>query len=270
MPIILRERRFGRSGSLLNRRIEYLLRGTEDDSEALQFALANSPEFWDGLVRGEPEIEQIGVDIWSIVIPYTELQPSSRNPQTGEVIFSFSLGLESQNIKQSLRTISAHAAPGHTANVDDFRGAINVHIDGGRFVVEGIDVGAPTSVFTYEFRAPQSLVTDAYLSTLEDIRGKVNETDWRRWEAGSLRLMGVTGTVSQSGDSNLVFTFEHRPNRRSITVGNISGIDVDGWDVLWILYGPDIDGAGKRIIARPIAAYVERVIERAEFRLLGF
>ena len=60
-------------------------------------------------------------------------------------------------------------------------------------------------------------------------------------------------------------------NLVSGTVGPFSGINKDGWDYLWFLYDETEDSTAKRVIKRPVAAYVELVYERKSFAtLLGY
>ena len=52
-------------------------------------------------------------------------------------------------------------------------------------------------------------------------------------------------------------------------MGNIAGIDKEGWHYLWVRFADDEDNAAKTLIKKPIAAYVERVYEYGSFAGLG-
>jgi hypothetical protein len=52
-------------------------------------------------------------------------------------------------------------------------------------------------------------------------------------------------------------------------LGNITGINKQGWHYLWVRFDDDEDSSAKTLIKKPIAAYVERVYEYGDFSALG-
>ena len=55
----------------------------------------------------------------------------------------------------------------------------------------------------------------------------------------------------------------------NIVIGDITVPAKGGWEYLWVLYEDQEDATAKRIVKRPIAAYVEQVRESGNFSLLG-
>ncbi|RMF94392.1 MAG: hypothetical protein D6741_12675, partial [Planctomycetota bacterium] len=114
-----------------------------------------------------------------------------------------------------------------------------------------------------------SLVTDAYKATLYNLTGTVNNATFRNFAAGEVLFMGASGSKRGPGDWEITFRFAASPNVTGLTIGEITGINKNGWDYLWVAYADDVDDAAKELIKKPIAAYVERVYRYTDFSLLG-
>ena len=70
-------------------------------------------------------------------------------------------------------------------------------------------------------------------------------------------------------DWEITFRFAASPNVAGLQLGNIAGIDKEGWHYLWVRFADEEDNAAKVLIKKPIAAYVERVYEYGDFSGLG-
>jgi hypothetical protein len=71
------------------------------------------------------------------------------------------------------------------------------------------------------------------------------------------------------GDWEITFRFAASPNQTGLSVGSITGINKKGWEYLWVRYADAEDTGSGAIIKKPIAAYVERVYDDANFGALG-
>ena len=106
---------------------------------------------------------------------------------------------------------------------------------------------------------------------MRELVGKVNSTTFFDHAAGEVLFVGCSGRARSAADWELNFRFEVRPNKTGLTIGDISGIDVDGWDVLWVHYKRSTDGATHKYIRTPSQVNIERVYERADLAgELGF
>lgn len=189
-------------------------------------------------------------------------------PALGEWAYEFETSLESQQVFVSRSTVATYRDttvfpnPGDAPN---FGGAIQVTDKG----AEGVDVLVPTSRFLIRFNAPADTVTSSYQLAVENLVGKVNNATFLGRAAGTVLFEGVTGSLQNYDSWSLTFSFRFRANRTGIQIGNIAGIAVDGWDLLWV-FSVDTDepGVGKPL-RKPHAVYVERVYDRGDFSALG-
>jgi len=261
MPVTVQER-YGRRLSDENAELLYLIRGTTDDATARDELLANSPLLHDGLARDDTEVEELeGLDAYLGTVRYTS--PDGQAPETGESVFSFDTGGGMQHITQSLSTVSTHAAPGFTA--PDFKGAIGVTHDN----VEGVDITVPVYNFGETHYLADAVVTLAYRVQLFNLTGTVNNALFRGLAAGECLFLGASGSKRGEDDWEVSFRFAGSPNKTGLQVGDIAGINKNGWEYLWVRYQDSEDMTAKVLIKKPIAAYVEKVYEDGDFSLLG-
>ena len=82
-------------------------------------------------------------------------------------------------------------------------------------------------------------------------------------------FLGASGTKRGQDDWELTFRFAASPNVANLQLGNITGIQKEGWQYLWVRYADDEDTTAKTLIKRPVSAYVEQVYPYGDFSLLG-
>ena len=114
MPISVAEKRDSREGTQgegASTGLRYIIRGTDDDTDAKSALVAGSPALYAGLVRQSSHIERIGEDTWEGTVRYGLTSP----PETGQSSFSFDTGGGSQHITQGRGTSARYSAPGKTA-----------------------------------------------------------------------------------------------------------------------------------------------------------
>jgi len=237
----------------------YNIYGTNDDLLAKFHLAAASPLTYDGLFRQSYSISQVGDNLWEGVVPYGTEKP----PETGDSSYSFDTGGGTQHITQSIETIQKKAPPGKTA--PDFKGAIGVTTDS----VEGVDVVTPVYNWTETHFIANDAVTQAYKAKLFNLTGRVNDGTFRGFAAGEVLFQGASGSKRGKDDHEITFRFAASPNVTSLTIGDITGIDKKGWEYLWVRYEDSDDATAKRMVKKPLAAYVEKVYEDGDFSELG-
>lgn len=268
MPITLVEKLDSRRVTLgENPSVElvYILTGTADDAAAVAAIEAAAPLIYQGLFRQGLQLDPQWVDEnsgdgqWVATVRYGP-RPL---PKWGESIYSFDTTGGTQHITQSIETVNQYAPPGKTA--PDFKGAIGVTPDN----VEGVDITVPVCSFAETHYLPAEIVTMDYRVTLFRLTGKVNNDTFKGCAAGECLFLGATGSKRGSDDWEITYRFAVSPNRDNITIGDITGIDKKGWEYLWVRYEDAEDTDAKVLIKKPIAAYVEKVYEEADFSILG-
>ncbi|RLS54091.1 MAG: hypothetical protein DWH91_12750, partial [Planctomycetota bacterium] len=60
-----------------------------------------------------------------------------------------------------------------------------------------------------------------------------------------------------------------RPNATGLVIGEITGINKEGWEYLWVRYADAEDTTAKVLVKKPIAVYVEQVYPTNSFASLG-
>ena len=86
--------REGTTGDGASTDLRYIIRGTDDDTAARDALVANSPAFYNLLIRQSAHIARIGEDVWEGTVRYGTTSP----PETGQSAFSFDTGGGSQHI----------------------------------------------------------------------------------------------------------------------------------------------------------------------------
>lgn len=244
--------------------LRYAIRGTNDDVEARDALVAESPALYDpwggGLLflpRDTVSIQPVGDLLWEGIVRYGNV------PQTNQSIFSFDTGGGAQHITQSLANVARYAPAGQTA--PNFKGAIGVTADS----VEGVDITVPIYHFAETHYLADAAVTPAYKLTLFTLTGKVNNAAFKGFAAGECLFLGAAGTKRGQGDWEIGYRFAASPNVTGMTVGDISGIDKKGWEYLWVRYADAEDAVAKALVKKPMAAYVEQVYPYGDLSALG-
>lgn len=228
------------------------------------------PAAYEGLVLDTYELdpEPDAPDVWRVAAKYVLPQDSeSGGGQTGAVAFQFSTVGGTQNVKQSLETItSKRCAPNPNGLAAfDHKKFINVGEDG----PEGVDIYVPTLEFGWTYPVLSSAI-DVF--TLYELSGKVNATSYKGFPAGTLLFLGVDGsgemgTIGATG--KLTYKFQAKPNKTGIVINGADAVSKKGHEYLWTSVKKVEDAAAKTVRSVPLAVYVEKVYETADFALLG-
>lgn len=256
--------------------LRYVVRGTEDDAEVADLVADTSPTTYGGLPRRSISIRPEGSSlIWDCTVTYGKKDPATTDrqtnpPQTGDIAISFDTSGGTLRMTQSLETVGSHASiviSGVTIPVPgvDFKQAINVTKDG----VEGVDIYSPTFSFQITKYVARDEVTDAYIGNLFNLTARVNNGNFRGFDAGQVLFLGASGSARGEEDFEITYKFLCSENKTGLTVGDIEGIDKKGWEYLWVSYEEFEDEESFRLVKRPYNVNVEKVYEDGDFSLLG-
>ncbi len=269
MAITVEERYKGRSGNEKARSITYLVRGTDDDTVAINSTatqiVADTPAAtWDGLQLDSISATQLADDIWATVASYKPFKKTDPpDPlESDEVAFEFSYSAQSEHVKQSIATVNTYPATGITAY--DYKGAINVVDDGGHLRVEGIDIPASPTTHSWTYYPVNATVDAAYQLVVMGLMGKTNSDIFLGAAIGEVRFVGCRGSVRTDEDWQIRFDFSYKKNQTGLTRGGIEDIALGGHDILWMLYGDILDSNGW-LVKTPMVAYVEQVLDSGAF-----
>lgn len=191
-------------------------------------------------------------DSWIVPVEYGPLDEAEEDDD--EPSLSFEIGGGTVHITNSFETVGSYAPAGQTA--PDFQGAINVTKDN----VEGADIPARSFQFSLTKKYDDSVVTQAFIDNIYNLCVCVNTTTFRGRQPGEVLFLGASGSKRGKEKWEITYKFACIPNG-NFDVGSIAGITKRGHDLLWIRYADEEDAVAKRLVKRPVAAFVERVLE---------
>lgn len=258
-----RSRQFTSSESPSARR-EYTAIGAEQNPEIVElWVLAQVPVIIDGLVRKSITLTPRDNDAttFDVVVDYGKAK-TREQPQINQEEISFEISPQTVRLTQSKET--KQSVPLHAPN---FGGGVGFADNG----FEGADVFVEAFTFSITKYVPATLVTNAYIKQLRDASFHVNDAAWRGFNAGECLFMGASGARRSEDDYAMTFRFSASSNVTGYSIdANITGINKGGWEYLWVLYDQRTHAGSGRVIKKPVAAYVERFYDSANFpSLLG-
>lgn len=242
---------------------EYVLTGITDYNYARAYACSATYPTVNGLYRQDVQLESQGYNVWYVTVPYgvTRAEPSET-----EFVWSFDTTGGTARITHAKEHIASYAPPGMTA--PNHYGAIGVNQDG---EVEGCEIVVPAFKWTERWQLPWASYSWAYANFVKLVTGRTNAATFRGRAPGTVRFNGATGSQSSRNPEILdcTFHFEEGSAAEGVTVGPITGVNKGAWEVAWVEYHIEEDATAKRRATRPIAVHVERVLDSADFALLG-
>jgi hypothetical protein len=277
MSATVSERYLGRKTSGKSAERSFIISGVSTEAAALAALLTDAavPAGVNGFVRlaADCSVEELADGQYLGTAVYGNPDFTQRDP--GNFTISFDISGQTQRITQSLATVNAYTRPGSWRR--DFKGAINVSSDGS---VEGCDIVVPVVNYTVNYSFPQTQFDDGtYIRKLIAAVGSVNSDAFQGLAPGEGLLARVSGQRRADRAWDLSFGFgvslnASAANGNTLTVGEISGIEKDGWDYLWVYYAEEqqsaAGGSGVKYITKvPAHAFVERVYRRTAFANLG-
>ena len=253
--------------------LRYIVQGTDDDTAVRTTVDATAPADYKGLDQQDYEMRPLGgtpgKEVWEVEVSYsngtTQKEPerTQNPPQTGDSSFSFNTGGGTQHISQSLATIASYKAAANPNNPPDNKQAIGVHGD----QVDGVDIVVPVLNFAETHYLALGTVTATYVKNLARLTGTVNDAAFKGFDAGEVLFLGASGSQRGDQDWEIAFNFAANENVTGISVGDITGIDKQGFHYLWVRYVEVEDQ--NHLTKRPEYVYVEQVYQSRDFSLLG-
>lgn len=191
------------------------------------------------------------------------------SPRTGEFRIEWDLGALNQKITFSEKgKFKAYVDPAYAD--PNPNGAINFKKHDGKIEVDGVEVRFPALKFSILYRATKGVIGAIYARNLRNNCFVRNNAKFLGWGAKELLFVGATGSQAVRGDPELKFEFETDIEIKK-KYGNIPVVTKPPHDYLDIVYDTEADEAAKKLVGKPIAAYVHNFYGTTSFpRLLGF
>lgn len=238
---------------------QWMLQGTADDCVAKDILKAASPAIYDGLVRQSWRVEPEGHLLWRGTVQYGRF---SRPQQEGDSPkITFDTGGGTIHVCHAISQVGAYAPSGLVA-IPSY-GLVGVTKDG----VEGVDIPAREFHWSETHILPISYVSHEYAKTLYELSSTVNNAAWRSYAAGEVLFKHASGSARDNETCEITYSFAASPNLTSLSIGGVTVPTKQGWDYLWVRYEEEL--ADNALTKKVRMVYVDRVIERKDFSLLG-
>lgn len=262
--------RVGGTGSTAE--FSVILQGSDVEADLRQALRIYAPPAYFNLVIQDVQIEsQIAPGTWTGKVRYgwPDDDKTQEPPNTGDALFSFDTTGGTTHISQSKGTTAYGELGQGLAWAPDYGSAINVSKDG----VAGVDIITPQLKFTTTAWMPASFVTQDWVTNvLYELTGQTNDATWKKFPRGDLLFLGASGQRRGRGDWEITFSFAAEKGFTDRSIGPIPLITKRGHQYLWFAYQQEVNdtgSAGKFLVHRPIAAYVETVYDEGDFSKLG-
>jgi hypothetical protein len=161
------------------------------------------------------------------------------------------------------RGTQRYAISGRTA--PDFKNAIGVK--GGE--PEGVDVTVPVLKLVFSYKWPKAAIGLAYVKSLAGLVGTTNDATFYTFAAGELLFLGTSGEIDPVSPTDVQYHFAASKNATGLSIGEIAGIAKKGHQYLWVGFEASEDTSAKKLVQRPLGAYVETVYGESSFGTLG-
>lgn len=234
--------------------------GTLSITEMYEAVLTYAPNPFEGMVaNGIQYREDDDTGHWLFNVEYDLTVPES------QLRWGFDTSGGTVRMYTSKNTAS-FPATGRTA--PDFQGAIGVKSTGTDTEPEGVDVITPVLKLTATFRHAKNTIDLAYVNAVAGLSGCTNSALFYGYEPGELLFLGCVGELIPNIPTEIRYEFAASKNVSGLSIGAIAGIAKKGHDYLWVAFEPEQDTSAKKLVQRPLAAYVERVYDQADFAAL--
>jgi hypothetical protein len=250
------------AGASPSANLRYTVKDAADENDALTAVASTAPTSYNGMPRSTRSCEALDATTFVVTVTY---QPGRfESAASSSVRYEFDTSGGSEQMFLALSTIASYAAPG-AGTAPDMKGGINVTSDG----PQGISRPVPVYNFSETHTIAAASMTAGYKATIFGLTGKVNNAAFKGFAAGEVLFLGARGASNANGDYEITFSFSALPNVTGATFGPFTGVTKKGWDYLWVYSEEEEDATAKRVVKRPVAAYVVQVFAYANLSGLG-
>jgi hypothetical protein len=242
--------------------LRYTVTGATDENDALAAVATASPTSYNGMPRSSRSCEPLDASTFTVTVSYRPGRFESA--ATSAVRYEFDTTGGNEQMFVALSTIASYAAPG-TGTPPDMKGGINVTSDG----PQGISRSVPVYNFSETHTIAAAAMTGAYKAAIFGLTGRVNDAAFKGFAAGEVLFLGARGASNANGDFEISFSFSALPNVSGATFGPFTGVTKKGWDYLWVYSAEEEDSTAKRVVRRPVSAYVMQVFPYGNLSGLG-
>lgn len=255
----------GKSGSA---KIMWFARGSDDRDAVRAQAEISIPAFEQDMPRVGLDFQGLGAGVWHVGANYSTGEQSApgggggggggsdtneNDPIGAHVRVSF--GTRTQHVTQSLYTVINVNKKTDPRNPPDHKGAIGVTTTS----VDGCDIQVPNLTWSETWTFNPRFVTWAFIKTLRDLEGRVNNDKFRSFRRGEVMFLGGEESQDDPKKATIVFNFFAEETVVNLVLAtDFNPIPFkEGHQYVWAEYEREV--SNKNPIIPPFAAHLEEV-----------
>lgn len=278
MPITVEEK-YGRQVSGTRGERAYLIRGTENETEALEAMLDEAPASMTiagvgtlPLNEDDSSVDEIegvagGCFEGRAVYGTSSGGGSTTVPDIDQSTYAFEIGGGSQTITVAKEHLQVLPVTGET-NLPNYFGLINVDEDG---TVNGVETPPPTpQIFTFTKTIAAASFTESYYRRLAALVHRTNDGPFEGFDEGECLFLGAAGNRRATDRWTIDFRIAVEANWESREIGGSAGsplftVTKKGWEYFWVFKRRKKDADTGLWIPKPVCGYVERIFDPGDF-----
>lgn len=247
--------------------LAYNAKNATDSPAAYAAVLAAAPATFQGFPISSIRGKNKGNNIWRVEVFYGLRTMPVETETASQVEFQGSTRGGTQHITHSLSTVNRYTRGSRPAT--DHKQAIGVRQSGDGTTIDGTDIIVPAYEESLTRYVATASFSAAYKQTLRALTGAVNIADWGGITAGELLFAGADWRTHGVNLVRVDYYFLFADTISGDSIGDITGIDRQGWDYSWVEFIDESDRGSSRLRSVPDQVNVERVYPRAAFTALG-
>lgn len=241
----------------------FIARGSKNEDEIIAAVRDFAPEIlgaeYENLPRQSIAIsERLTEDDWKVSVVYADSGRNGQYDDSGEQEpqYNFEISAGTKKTVYAIKHVKTYPS---SAQVP--KAGIN---DG-----EGVEIIYPVSRFSETHFMTSEKVSTSYRRKVAELVGKINNASFKGYSKGQVLFMGCTGSRTGREKWQITFSFAVSHKQTGISIGDISGISKDPWDVIWCQYEEGENNNRTETIKKVKAVHVEQVYEEGNFGTLG-
>lgn len=242
----------------------YIVHDAASESEAIDAVRIEAPKSYHGIPASSISLsERLTETLWKVEVSYSYNDDANVSGRTSDDdtsgntdSYTFEISAGTKRVVWPVRHKHTYpaTAPAPTAGINDG---------------EGADIIMPVAKFSETHSLSAVQCSTRYRKDLASMVGKINTYKFKGYSPGQVLFYGASGGRTGLENWTVSFEFMTQEEQRNITIGDISGIQKDPWDLLWCQYSEEESADRSQIVKKVKAVHVEQVYEEDDFGKLG-
>lgn len=243
----------------------YIVYDAENEVEAIEAVRLEAPETYNGIPASSISLsERLTETLWKVEVSYSyndDANVSGRSsgddtPDEDVDSYTFEISAGTKRVIWPVKHKKTYpaTAPAPTAGINDG---------------EGADIIMPIAKFSETHALSAVQCNTKYRKDLASMVGKINTKSFKGYDPGQVLFYGASGGRTGLENWTVNFEFMTQEKQENITIGDITGINKDPWDLIWCQYKEEESADKTRIVKKVKAVHVEQVYEEEDFGKLG-